>query len=266
MDLLFMGTGTSYGVPMVGCDCPVCRSADPRDRRLRSATLIRHDGTTILLDTPPDLRQQCLRYDIRAVDAVLISHCHADHIFGFDDLRPLTNRRDAPLPVYATPGTATEMRQMFAYLSRPPLPGTSLAKVRLIEATAPVRIGSLLATPLPVAHGRADMAGWKFQPVAPDADAPAPDAPSCCVITDCKTIPPSTADLCRGTDLLVIDALRRAPHPTHMCFDESLAAIADIRPRRALLTHLCHDIKHADLLPLLPPHVSVAYDGLSLTL
>ena len=266
MQTLFLGTGTSYGIPMVGCDCAVCRSDDPRDRRLRTSTLIRHEGTTVLLDTPPDFRQQCLRHGLRALDAVFISHVHADHVFGFDDLRPLTLRRDSPLPVYATAGTAVELRRIFNYLSIPPLPGTSLAKVQLHVVEATVRVGSLLATPLPVQHSRVPMDGWKFQPADPATGAALPSAPSACIITDCKAIPPATMALCRGTDLLVVDALRDRPHPTHMNVEEALAAIAAIAPRQAFLTHLCHELAHAPLLRRLPPNVSVAYDGLAVDL
>lgn len=266
MDILFMGTGTSYGIPMVGCDCAVCRSKDPRDHRLRTSTLIRAGKTVVLLDTPPDFRQQCLTYGIRELDAVFISHAHADHIFGFDDLRPLTRRRAEPLPVYATPGTASEMRKIFAYLGVPPLPGTSLARVELHGVDEPVQVGDLLATPLPVRHGRAAMAGWKFQPVAPEAAPRRTEPPSACIISDCKAIPPETIALCKHTDLLVLDALRDEPHPTHMNIAEALAAIAAIAPRQALLTHLCHALGHAELCARLPSGVSVAYDGLSLAI
>ena len=259
MDVTFLGTGTSDGIPMVGCDCPVCRSSDPRDRRLRTSLRIRHAGTAVLLDTPPDLRTQCLRHGIRGIDAAFISHSHADHLFGFDDLRPLTLRRTEPLPVYATAGTAADMRRMFDYLSRPPIPGTSLAKVKLHVATGPVQAGALVATPLPAVHGRADMAGWMFSPAAPAA-------PRVCIITDCKSLPPATVERCRGADVLVLDALRDRPHPTHMTIAEALAAIADIRPRRAFLTNICHEVAHAELSARLPDGVAVAYDGLEIAL
>lgn len=258
MDVTFLGTGTSYGIPMVGCDCAVCRSADPRDRRLRTSTRIRHAGTTVLLDTPPDLREQCLRHGIRGLDAAFISHAHADHLFGFDDLRPLTLRRTEPLPVYATAGTAADMRRIFDYLSKPPIPGTSLAKVKLYVAEGPVRAGALLATPLPAVHGRADMAGWKFRPADEES------APCVCIITDCKELPADTVELCRGADVLVIDALRDRPHPTHMNVEEALAAIAEIRPKRAFLTNICHEVAHAELAARLPAGGEVAFDGLEI--
>ena len=260
MDVTFLGTGTSYGIPMVGCDCAVCRSEDPRDRRLRTSTLIRHGETTLLLDTPPDLREQCLRHGICGLDAAFISHSHADHLFGFDDLRPLTLKRSEPLPVYATAGTAADMRRIFDYLSRPPIPGTSLAKVCLHVAEGPVEVGALVATPLPAVHGRADMAGWKFQPVGGDA------GPRVCIITDCKELPAGTVELCRGADVLVIDALRDRPHPTHMNLEEALAAIAEICPKRALLTNLCHEVAHAELAARLPDGIDVAFDGLKVEL
>lgn len=252
MRVTFLGTGTSYGVPMPGCDCATCRSADPRDKRFRTAILVEAAGQALLLDTPPDLRSQCLAHGIRNIDAVLMTHAHADHVFGFDDLRPYTNRMAAPMPVWASAGTAASLRRIFDYLDRPPIPGTSLARIELRVADGPFDFGGFRLTPLPAEHGRADMIGWKFEH----------GGRAFAAIPDCKRLPPATLALCRGADLAVIDALRVRPHPTHMNFAEAVAALRDIGARRSLVIHLCHEVSHVQAEALLPAGMAVAYDGL----
>ena len=260
LTLLFLGTGTSYGIPMLTCTCPVCTSPDPRDRRLRTAVLFQTPSTRLLLDTPPDLRTQCLQYKIPSLDGVLLSHDHTDHLSGFDDLRPYSRHADAPLPVFASPGTAAAVRAKFGHVFRPPVPGTTIAHIDLRpvlpDPSASIPFRDLLLTPLPVAHGRADMVGWKI------AAGPATAA----IISDCKTIPPPTLDACRGLDLLVLDCLRLESHPTHMNLDEVLAVVSLLRPRQTLFVHMCHHISHARLASLCPPSVSPAHDGLSVAL
>ncbi len=256
MRVTFLGTGTSYGVPMPGCDCAVCRSPDPRDKRFRTAMLVEAGELALLIDTPPDLRSQCIIYGIRRIDAVLMTHAHADHVFGFDDLRPFTNRMPEPMPVWASAGTARTLRRIFDYLDQPPIPGTSLARIRLRTADGPFDFLGVRLTPLPAEHGRADMIGWKIEHAQHAFVA----------IPDCKHLPAETLALCRGADLAAIDALRIRPHPTHMNFDEAVAALREIRAKRSLVIHLCHEVSHAQAESILPEGLAAAHDGLRIEL
>ena len=252
----FLGTGTSYGIPMPGCNCAVCRSADPRDRRFRTAILVEAADLTLLIDTPPDLRSQCLAHGIQKIDAVLMTHAHADHVFGFDDLRSYTNRMPEPMPVWASAGTAKTLRHIFSYLDRPPIPGTSLARIDLRVPDGPFDFGGIHLTPLPAEHGQADMIGWKIEH----------GGRAFAAIPDCKHLPEKTLELCRGTDLVVIDALRIRPHPTHMNFDEAIQILRKIQAKRSLVIHMCHEISHAQAEQLLPVGMAPAYDGLQIEL
>ena len=254
MRATFLGTGTSYGVPMPGCDCAVCRSADPRDKRLRTAILVEAAGQTLLIDTPPDLRAQCLAHDIRNIDAVLMTHAHADHVFGFDDLRAYTNRMPDPMPVWASAGTAQTLRKIFDYLDKPPIPGTSLARIHLRSPDGPFEFRGIRLTPLPAEHGRADMIGWKIEH----------GGRAFAAIPDCKRLPPETIALCRGADVAVVDALKIRPHPTHMNFEEAIAVLREIGAKRSFAIHMCHDVSHAQAEQILPEGMAPAYDGLQI--
>jgi len=256
MQITFLGTGTSYGVPMPGCDCAVCRSEDPRDKRFRTSILIEAGGCTLLMDTTPDLRSQCLANDIRKIDAVLMTHAHADHIFGFDDLRAYTNRMPEAMPVWASAGTVDTLRRVFAYLDKPPIPGTSLARINLQVAHQPFEWGGIRLTPLPAEHGHADMIGWKIEQ----------EGKTFAAIPDCKRLPEKTIDLCRGVDLVVLDALRTRPHPTHMNFEEAVQTLQEIRARQSLVIHLCHEVSHQQAESLLPDGMAAACDGLRIEL
>ncbi len=256
MRITFLGTGTSYGIPMLSCDCAVCQSEDPRDKRFRTSLRVEAAGRSLLIDTPPDLRSQCLANGIQKIDAALITHAHADHIFGFDDLRPFTNRMAEPMPVWASAGTTKTLKHIFDYLDRPPIPGTSLARINLQVATEPIEFHGIHLTPLPAEHGRADMIGWKIEH----------DGCSFAAIPDCKYLPPSTINLCRGADLMVIDSLRIRPHPTHMNFEEAILALKEIQAKRSRVIHLCHEVSHIQAEALLPEGIAPAYDGLQIEL
>lgn len=253
VDVLFLGTGTSHGVPMIGCTCAVCRSDDPRDNRLRPSIYIEgSDGTRLLVDTTPDLRQQCLRHGITRVDAVVYTHAHADHILGFDELRRFNILTRRTVPVYGDAATLEGVRRTFGYAFDPDGPkGGGVPQVQLIEITGPFTIGGLALTPLELWHGARPVLGFRVGRFA--------------YLTDCNAVPPATVHALAGVDVLVLDALRHRPHPTHFSLTEALAMAAQIGAARTWFTHMCHDLGHADTSAALPEGVALAYDGLRIT-
>ncbi|HYX42238.1 MAG TPA: MBL fold metallo-hydrolase [Pyrinomonadaceae bacterium] len=249
MKLTLLGTGTSTGVPSIGCECETCTSDDPRDKRLRVSVLVEHDGQTVLVDTSSDFRQQALRQKLKWLDAVLVTHCHADHIFGLDDIRPL-NFRHGALGVYANERAWMDIRRIFKYVFEPTYFGGGLPQVvaHTVVAGAPFSLSrNLTVTPLEVIHGRLPVIAYRFNDFA--------------YATDLSEIPPATLDALRDLDVLVLDCLRIKPHPTHLWLERALAYIAELKPRRAYLTHIAHDIKHARDSQLLPDGVAWGYDG-----
>jgi phosphoribosyl 1,2-cyclic phosphate phosphodiesterase len=250
MKLTFLGTGTSTGVPSIGCECETCTSDDPRDKRLRVSVLIEHAGQTVIVDTSSDFRQQALRQKIKWLDAVLVTHCHADHIFGLDDIRPL-NFRHGALGVYANEPAWKDIRRIFQYIFEPSHFGGGLPQVlaHTVVADAPFCIGKdLHITPLEVIHGRLPVMAYRFNDFA--------------YATDLSEIPPGTMASLKDLDVLVLDCLRFREHPTHLWLERALSYIEELRPRRAYLTHLAHDFKHGRDSVKLPPGVWFAYDGL----
>ena len=251
MKLTFLGTGTSTGVPSIACECETCLSDDPRDKRLRVSILIEHGNQVVLVDTSSDFRQQALRYGLKRVDAVLITHCHADHIFGLDDIRPL-NFRYGALGVYANERAWPDIRRMFKYIFEPSHFGGGLPEVipHTVVAGAPFCLADgFNITPLEVIHGRLPVMAYRFNDFA--------------YATDLSEIPPQTIDALRDLDVLVLDCLRFKQHPTHLWVDRALEYIEEIKPRRTFLTHIAHDIKHERDSKKLPPGVEWAYDGLT---
>lgn len=252
----FLGTGTSHGVPVVGCPCPVCRSEDPRDSRYRASLLIRGDaGERILVDPGPEFRLQALRAGIDRLDAVLVTHAHADHIHGLDDVRPLT--RQAPLPVWADRAASAELAVRFSYAFDPPQKGGGVPRILLREMPAGgIRVGAVEILPVPLMHGILPILGFRFGAFA--------------YLTDCSGIPGSSRPLLAGVEVLAIDGLRDRPHPTHFSISEAAEAARSLGAREAWIIHICHDHTHRDLeklcADLSSPGFSVrpAWDGMEL--
>ena len=247
----FLGTGTSHGVPMIGCECATCRSDDPRDRRSRpSIAFDLAGGSTVLVDTSPDLRAQALAFGVRRVDAILFTHAHADHIMGLDEVRRYNVMQGRSIPCFADAATVGEIRRTFAYVFNPPQKGGGVPQIDLFALAGPFCLGGAEVVPVPLQHGTQGVLGYRLGTFA--------------YLTDCSGVPDSSWPLLDGVETLVIDALRERPHPTHFTVSEALATIARIGPREAYLTHICHDLGHAATEARLPAGVQVAYDGLIL--
>ena len=257
MKLTFLGTGTSFGVPQLGCGCDVCRSTDPRDKRTRVGAAVETDGGAVLLiDTPPELRLQLLHAGITRVDAVLYTHGHADHTHGIDDLRAITAREGTHLPVYGARDTLAGLASKFAYIFDDrikALPGTTKPQARAIELVAahPTRIADVEVTAVPVPHGPVTVFAYRIDALA--------------YVTDAKSVPADAVALLRGARVLVVNALFRRPHPSHLSLDEALRVAEAVGAGRTYLTHLTHDNFHAALDAELPSGVLPAYDGLTIT-
>ncbi len=250
MKLTFLGTGTSTGVPSIGCECETCLSEDPRDKRLRVSIIIEHAGQSLLVDTSSDFRQQALRFGLKRLDGVLITHCHADHIFGLDDIRPL-NFRFGALGLYANERAWVDIRRIFKYIFEPSHFGGGLPQViaHTVYPGAPFCIGEQLeVTPLEVTHGRLPVMAYRFNDFA--------------YATDLSEIPPQAMDALRDLDVLVLDCLRFKEHPTHLWAEKALGYVEKLKPRRTYFTHMAHDVKHERDSKRLPDGVDFAYDGL----
>jgi phosphoribosyl 1,2-cyclic phosphate phosphodiesterase len=252
MRLTFLGTGTSHGVPTIGCSCRVCRSKDKKNKRTRSSLLVQTCGLTILIDTATEFRTQALREGITSIDAVLYTHTHADHIHGIDDLRPLS--RETRIPVYGSPETMDEIRTRFGYIFCPPKQiagGIPRLQINPIRATVFSVLG-IPVTAVPLKHGDLDILGYRIGNMA--------------YLTDCSFIPDSSRPLLEKLDILILGALRARAHPTHFTIAEALREISLIQPKRAFLTHFSHEIDHRAIKKELPPGAAPAYDGLKLKL
>jgi phosphoribosyl 1,2-cyclic phosphate phosphodiesterase len=256
-DITFLGTGTSVGVPMVGCRCETCQSTDPRDNRLRSSIYVRTPGFEFIVDTGPDFRTQCLRYGITEIDAALFTHGHTDHVMGFDDLRRFTVGADMELPIYAPPGCLAIIKNAFGFAFSGENRYVGYLKPVPHEVTGPFPLGGFDVTPLPVSHGKVETVGYLFSEGGRKAFA---------YIPDCKTLSDQAMADLEGVESLIIDALRLTEHPTHLNFDEAKAVVAQLRPKRTWFTHFSCEVMHAREDASLPEGIRLAYDGLRLNL
>jgi phosphoribosyl 1,2-cyclic phosphate phosphodiesterase len=260
--LTFLGTGTSMGVPSLGCACAVCTSADPHDKRLRPSILIRwtepetEPGTgverSVVIDTGPDFREQALRAGIVRMDAVFYTHGHADHILGMDDLRPLSfaaMRESGPIPLYAAPDTIAILEKIFDYTFRPDATYINRARVTLEPLEARTTVHGVELARVPVMHGAQHISGFRFGRAA--------------YLTDVSAIPESSFALLEGLDVLVLSALRHVPHPSHATLEQALGWAQRIGARQTWFTHIAHDLGHEETNRTLPANIRLAYDGLS---
>jgi phosphoribosyl 1,2-cyclic phosphate phosphodiesterase len=246
-----MGSGTSMGVPTIGCDCAVCASTDPHDRRTRPSILVSYNGRNVLIDTTPDFREQAIREHLRQLDAVLYTHGHADHILGLDDVRPLSyHRPDGRIPLYANERTSKVLRSVFKYIFDSDYKYGGLAQVEMHDLTGPLELFGATFEPVIVLHGDAEIFGFRFGSAA--------------YLTDFSTVPEVTLARLHDLDILFLDALRHRPHPTHSTVENSLSIVEKVKPKRAFFTHICHDLPHEATNASLPPNVKLSYDGMKL--
>jgi len=251
MRIRILGSGTSNGVPVIGCSCDECTSPDPLNQRTRASVLISEGTTNILIDTATEFRLQARAARLDHLSAVFFTHAHADHLHGLDDLRPLTYKK--PVNIYAAPSTLDEIRRRFSYIFRGRIPGGGVPRLQLMELDSyPVLCGSMEVLPVPLLHGRLPINGYRIGPFA--------------YLTDCSSIPGRSFNLLMGVEVLIIDALRYRPHPTHFNVEQALRAIEQIKPRQAFLTHMCHELDYRTLAASLPAGVAPAYDGLEIEL
>jgi phosphoribosyl 1,2-cyclic phosphate phosphodiesterase len=248
--LTVLGSGTSMGVPTIGCTCAVCHSPDPHDRRTRPSILLEYGGKVVLIDTTPDFREQAIRERITQIDAVLYTHTHADHILGIDDLRPLSFHRDGRIPLYARPEAADFIRNMFRYIFDADYKFGGLARLELKPIDGTFDLFGKAFEPIPVIHGETEIYGYRFGTAA--------------YLTDFSAIPESSMPLLQDLDVLFLDGLRYKPHPTHSTVENSIRIADRLQAKRVFFTHICHDLPHEATNAALPPHVKLSYDGMKL--
>lgn len=248
--LRVLGSGTSMGVPTIGCSCAVCHSSDPHDRRTRPSIMVEYGGRCVLIDTTPDFREQAIRENITHIDAIIYTHAHADHILGLDDVRPLSFRSPQKIPLYAHEETAHAVENVFRYIFDANYKYGGIARVEMNRINGSLELFGVTFEPVEVLHGDATIHGFRFGSAA--------------YLTDFSEIPPPSMERLRGLDVLFLDALRHKPHPTHSTVGNSLRLVEELQPRRAFFTHISHDLPHEATNRIFPDHVRLAYDGLKL--
>jgi phosphoribosyl 1,2-cyclic phosphate phosphodiesterase len=253
MKVTFLGTGTSHGVPMIGCHCAVCRSDNPKNKRRRCSLYVQAGGKHLLFDTPPDLRDQVLTFGVERVDAVFITHPHADHIFGFDDIRRFSDLQKAHIHVYGSPETIASMRVKFDYVDKPSHSFGGVPRVIFTKMTAPVEVGGAKVTPVPVMHGAEAVYGFLVEA----------DGKRLAYIPDCSGIPDKSFELLQDLDVMILDGLRPGKHATHFSIEECVEHLQRIGAKRSFLTHLTHNSDHDALQAVLPAGIEVPWDGLT---
>ncbi|GHV58253.1 MBL fold metallo-hydrolase [Spirochaetia bacterium] len=237
MKLTILGSGTSHGVPVVGCGCPVCQSENSKDKRMRASLFIEGNrGERTIIDTGPEFRLQAIRAGIKKLDGIFLTHAHADHVHGLDDVRPLS--RETPLPVYGNSETINEMKERFSYIFRETQHGGGKPRIIPIAVSEPVVLGGLTFTPIPVKHGILDILGWKIEEDAADGVV---------YLTDTSEIPAASRKIIGKLAVLIIGALRIRPHETHFSFEQALNAALEIGAKQVYLTHICHDYLHGEI-------------------
>lgn len=248
--LTLLGTGTSHGVPFITCQCAVCTSTDPRNHRYRCSALLQYEGRNVLIDTATEFRLQALRAGIKRLDAILFTHSHADHVGGLDDVRVFSELQGHPIPCYGSPSTLEDIHRRFDYIFADSGWVGTKPRLELHPLEGPITLFGLEMRPVPVFHGPMPVLGFRFGSAA--------------YVTDCNRIPESSMDLLDGLEVLVLDALRWRPHPTHFSIEQSLAVVERLRPAATYLTHTTHDLDYATANDQLPDGVELAYDGLTL--
>jgi phosphoribosyl 1,2-cyclic phosphate phosphodiesterase len=243
-----LGSGTSMGVPTLGCHCAVCASSDPRDKRMRPSVLLEYAGRCVLIDTTPDFRSQALRVGLDRLDAVLYTHGHADHVLGLDDIRPFNSKQHAPIPIYGSAATLSTLSRQFPYIFDPVPTVSSLPQISVHPLEGPIDLFGVEFVPVEAFHGPLPVLGYRFG--------------ACAYLTDFSLVPDASKEVLRGLDDFILDALRYRPHPMHSTVEQSLALVAELKPKRAWFTHICHDLGHARTNAKLPDGVQLAYDGL----
>ena len=250
VELTVLGSGTSLGVPTIGCPCRVCLSSDPRDKRTRPSILLRYNGHAVVIDTGPDFRFQAIRAGLDRLDAVLYTHGHADHVLGLDDTRAFTLNANKSIPIYANQSALRGIRRIFQYAFDGYAPFGGVPSIEDHLITGPLELFGLEFVPVQVLHGRLEVLGFRFGPVA--------------YLTDYSQIPESSYELLRGVEIVFLDALRHEPHPAHMTVAEALVEVERMRPKQAFFTHIAHDLGHVETNASLPEHVRLCYDGMQL--